>query len=149
MTFKHGGLCIFLTLYVVLSESLCLSRSDKTLERTYEVSDNAVSNAISLIENKKKSLVGVQTASYIKSKEAAGIRINPEVYGRYAEAFGCWKAWIPEDVQVDTSKVIEACEIFLNSTRGADNITMRCWHCRYIERIAFTRIRGERCPNFE
>ena len=94
-------LCIFLTLYVVLSESLCLSRSDKTLERTYEVSDNAVSNAISLIENERKVSSGFkQLHMYIKSKEAAGIRINPEVYGRYAEAF--WllgKRGIPEDVQ--------------------------------------------------
>ena len=118
-----GRLGIFFTFYVVLSESLCLSHSDKTLGRTYEVSDNAVSNAISLIENERKVSSGFkQLHMYIKSKEAAGIRIKPEIYGRYAEAF--WllgKRGIPEDVQVDTSKVIEACEIFLNSTRGADN----------------------------
>ena len=118
-----GRLGIFFTFYVALSESLCLSRSDKTLGRTYEVSDNAVSNAISLIENERKVSSGFkQLHMYIKSKEAAGIRIKPEVYGRYAEAF--WllgKRGIPEDVQVDTSKVIEACEIFLNSTRGVDN----------------------------
>ena len=114
---------IFLTFFALLSKSLCASHSDDALGRTYGVSDNAVYNAISLIENERKVSSGFkQFHMYIKAKEAAGVQVNPEIYGRYAEAF-----WLlgnrgtPEDIQVDTNKVIEACEIFLNSTRGTDN----------------------------